>query len=105
MPALTKITPQQMDDYVNHRITSTQLAELTGYAAPYIRRSIQREKKPPSPNTKWRKERSDLIKARRAFHDSISHLSLKQIKEQASVSESTASRIKCRNKDKQNGPQ
>lgn len=100
MTALSKITPEQMDDYVHHRINSNELADLTGYAAPYLRRAIKRDKKPINHNSQWRKERSDLVKARRAFHDSIGHLSHKEIKKQAAVSDATASRIKKRYNDK-----
>ena len=93
---LTKITPQQMEDYIARRITSIELSKLSGYAAPYIRRAIPR---PPATNMDklWRAERRALKEARQRMHASVAHLTIEQIMVKANVSRSTAMRIKRRN--------
>lgn len=99
MSKLSKIKPEWMTAYLNREMTSLQLAELSGYAAPYIRRAIPRE---PVENKgkAWRKERKTLREARNKFHDSIASRPLAEIMYQANVSRSTALRIKKRNATK-----
>lgn len=85
-----------MEKYVKREITSAKLAELTGYNAVYLRRSIVRE---PRPNhAQLKRERQYLRKVKVAFQDKLANLPISDIVKQANVSVTTARRIKERNK-------
>ena len=99
MTKLSRIKPEWMAQYLARTMTSTELAKLSGYAAPYLRRSIQREPL-ESQDRKWREDRKKLREARLYFQNSIANLPIQGIVDQANVSKSTALRIRKRNKVK-----
>lgn len=83
------IPDDALADYIARKITSQQLADLTGHHPSYLRRAIKRPPKQPQPKTKTK-----LIQARQAYRASIAHLPIREIAQQAYVSLSTAARIK-----------
>ena len=96
MTKLSRIKPEWMTQYLAREMTSTELARLYGYAAPYLRRAIPREPM-QSQDQKWREDRRRLRQARTYFQNSIAKLPIDKICEQANVSRSTAARIRKRN--------
>ena len=89
-----RITPEQLDLYLSHRITSKELAKLLGCHPQSLRRAIRRPKKP-----NIAKEKSILRKMRTEFHKTLAHLPLREIMEKAHVSKTTAWRIQKRYRD------
>lgn len=91
MSKIQRIPANLVDDYVHRRITSFDLAELTGMNASYLRRAIKRE--PPQPKVVKSQE---LVKARNEFRNSIAHLPATEIATRAHVSVRTAQRLKAK---------
>ena len=94
MALIDKIPKPLLIEYLERRITSEKLSELTGYHAASIRRGIKREPATPQP-----KNKSNLLLARKTFRATLSHLPAAEIQKQAHVSLSTANRIKKAGKD------
>ena len=90
----SKIPQDLMDDYVARRISSTQLAEATGYHAVYLRRSIKRDPAPVSVTKQTAEEKQRLRDVRDAFRKSVAAQPIRRIMKLANVSHSTAVRIK-----------
>ena len=86
---LSAIAKDLLDEYLAYKITSSALSKLTGYHPAAIRRAIKR---PPRP--KAEKNKTALIKARRAYRATLAHLPPREIKRLANVSLSTANRIR-----------
>lgn len=88
---LANIPPDLLQKYKNWELTSRQLAELTGYHAVYLRRSIKRPERPKSTPTS---EKTKLRIAREALRKSVADRPVLEIAKIVSVSISTAARIK-----------
>lgn len=86
---LDSIPNTLLQEFLQYRISSTQLAAQTGYHPVALRRAIKRPPRPPR-----QKNKTALIQARNAFRASIAHLPIREIMERANVSLSTANRIK-----------
>ena len=93
MKIIDKIPKDLLDKYLNHEITSIALAEIIQCHPHSLRRAVKR---PPRPNRAKQKQR--LRQLREQFHESIAHLSLREIMKQAHVSKTTAWRIQQRYK-------
>ena len=89
MALIHQIPAELLQDYMDRKITSKELADLTGYHAVSIRRAISRPPIVPKP-----KNKTLLIQARKTFRASLKDLPLAEIQRIAHVSLSTAGRIK-----------
>lgn len=93
MTILKDIPDDLLEAYKAYKLTSTELANLTGYHAVYLRRTIKRDqnlrKKPENSKKK-------LIEIREKFRKSIAHKSINEIMAQANVSRATAKRIRAK---------
>lgn len=91
---LTRIKPEDVEAYLDRRITSAELAGRTGMNASYLRRAIQRE--PVIPKEPPRRAKQSLIAARKAYRATLAHLEVAEIAKLAYVSLRTARRIKAK---------
>lgn len=89
---INRIDPVLVEKYANRKMTSLELAELTGMNASYLRRAIKRI--PMVAET--RSSKTPLIEARKAYRMSIADKKATEIVEMAHVSLRTAFRIKER---------
>lgn len=86
---IDRIPPDLLGKYMRHELSSRELAEVLGCHPQSLRRAITRPKRVKQPTNK-----TALLQARHKFRLSIAHLSVTEIAERASVSTSTARRIK-----------
>ena len=86
---LSTIAKDMLDEYLAYKITSSEVAQATGFHPAAIRRAIKRPPRPKQP-----KNKTALIQARKAYRATLAHLPPREIKELANVSLSTANRIR-----------
>lgn len=89
MAILTKIPKDLLQDYMDRKVTSKEVSEITGYHEVSIRRAIKRPPIIPQP-----KNKTLLMQARKTFRATLAHLPPAEIQRLAHVSYSTAQRIK-----------
>ena len=86
---IDKIPQDLLEQYKRHEISSSKLAEVVGCHPQSLRRAITRPKRVKQPTNK-----TELLRLRHAFRMTLGHLPISEIAERASVSTSTARRIK-----------
>lgn len=86
---IDRIPPDLLGKYMRHELSSRELAEVLGCHPQSLRRAITRPKRVKQPTNKTAYRR-----ARQHYRMSIAHLSVAEIADKASVSTSTARRIK-----------
>lgn len=86
---IDKIPQDLLEQYKRHEISSSKLAEVVGCHPQSLRRAITRPKRVKQPTNK-----TELLRLRHAFRMTLGHLPISEIADRASVSTSTARRIK-----------
>ena len=86
---IDKIPQDLLALYMRHELSSSKLAEVVGCHPQSLRRAITRPKRVKQPTNK-----TELLRLRHAFRMTLGHLPISEIAERASVSTSTARRIK-----------
>lgn len=86
---IDRIPHDLLAQYKRHEISSSKLAEVVGCHPQSLRRAIPRPKRVKQPTNK-----TELLRLRHTFRMTLGHLPISEIAERASVSTSTARRIK-----------
>ena len=93
MRQIKDIPQELLDKYIRFEMTSAELSAITGFNPAAIRRAIKRPQKPKV------KSRAERARERREHQKTLAHLKIKEIAKAASVSISTANRIRQRYKN------
>lgn len=93
---IDQISPDLLAKYKSHELSSRELANILGCHPQSLRRAIQRPKRVAQPTNK-----TEYLRIRHLYRMSIAHLSIAEIADKASVSASTARRIKAQWKELQ----